>query len=545
MRSFMFFFFFSSRRRHTSFSRDWSSDVCSSDLAALCAVEDPAQRLRRALVEAVLTLRGELLCDSDQLVRRVVRKRDLPREARMQARVRLEEAAHQRRIAGDDHDEAVAMILHALQQRLDRLRAEVLPSGVAARERVRLVDEEHAVERALDRAVRLDRRRADVLTDEPRAVHLDEMAPLEQSHRAVHLREQARDRRLARARIAEEDEVLTRRDFSEPVLLPARLHLEERDQRAHLLLHRVEPDQRVELGLKIVERALLLLPRHAELIRKIVADGLADALAERAQRVGGVVERVAAHAGTLSTTDRSEGLSLGHGGPGHVRRTVPEARRARTGSHGTRTSAPRTSPRRSLASASFACSSGNTSTCVRTGTRGASARNSSPSRRVRFATERSTRSPQSNSYGNDGMSLMWIPAHTTVPPFATAASAAGTSSPAGAKMIAASSSSGGLPAPAHSAPSSRANACASTSRSRVTANTRRPSCRATCATMCAAAPKPYSPTRSAAPATRSDLYPISPAQSRGAACTSSKPSGMGKQKRSSATVHSAYPPSMS
>src|SRR5690606_40516696 len=26
------FFFFSSRRRHTSFSRDWSSDVCSSDL---------------------------------------------------------------------------------------------------------------------------------------------------------------------------------------------------------------------------------------------------------------------------------------------------------------------------------------------------------------------------------------------------------------------------------------------------------------------------------------------------------------------------------
>src|SRR5690606_39338447 len=26
-------FCFSSRRRHTSFSRDWSSDVCSSDLA--------------------------------------------------------------------------------------------------------------------------------------------------------------------------------------------------------------------------------------------------------------------------------------------------------------------------------------------------------------------------------------------------------------------------------------------------------------------------------------------------------------------------------
>src|SRR6266487_4116708 len=29
----MFFFFFSSRRRHTRWTSDWSSDVCSSDLA--------------------------------------------------------------------------------------------------------------------------------------------------------------------------------------------------------------------------------------------------------------------------------------------------------------------------------------------------------------------------------------------------------------------------------------------------------------------------------------------------------------------------------
>src|SRR6266436_7551656 len=31
-----FFFFFSSRRRHTRCSRDWSSDVCSSDLLPGC-----------------------------------------------------------------------------------------------------------------------------------------------------------------------------------------------------------------------------------------------------------------------------------------------------------------------------------------------------------------------------------------------------------------------------------------------------------------------------------------------------------------------------
>src|SRR3990172_10816043 len=39
------FFFFSSRRRHTSCSRDWSSDVCSSDLAfALAYARFPGQR---------------------------------------------------------------------------------------------------------------------------------------------------------------------------------------------------------------------------------------------------------------------------------------------------------------------------------------------------------------------------------------------------------------------------------------------------------------------------------------------------------------------
>src|SRR5690606_18750534 len=33
------FFFFSSRRRHTRFSRDWSSDVCSSDLERIVREE--------------------------------------------------------------------------------------------------------------------------------------------------------------------------------------------------------------------------------------------------------------------------------------------------------------------------------------------------------------------------------------------------------------------------------------------------------------------------------------------------------------------------
>src|SRR5687768_18038543 len=39
---FFFFFFFSSRRRHTRCSRDWSSDVCSSDLPRLPPTHAPS-----------------------------------------------------------------------------------------------------------------------------------------------------------------------------------------------------------------------------------------------------------------------------------------------------------------------------------------------------------------------------------------------------------------------------------------------------------------------------------------------------------------------
>src|SRR5690606_39842365 len=69
-------FFFSSRRRHTRFSRDWSSDVCSSDLERpvapsddfadkpirICAFYSPGhdyarvlERLHRAYPEAHVT----------------------------------------------------------------------------------------------------------------------------------------------------------------------------------------------------------------------------------------------------------------------------------------------------------------------------------------------------------------------------------------------------------------------------------------------------------------------------------------------------------
>src|SRR3712207_8724162 len=43
-------FFFSSRRRHTRYWRDWSSDVCSSDLKQSFTIRRPSSLTRRCCV---------------------------------------------------------------------------------------------------------------------------------------------------------------------------------------------------------------------------------------------------------------------------------------------------------------------------------------------------------------------------------------------------------------------------------------------------------------------------------------------------------------
>src|SRR6266496_6098952 len=49
-----FFFFFSSRRRHTRSLRDWSSDVCSSDLEFVAMAARQGKRLRELIEDLLL-----------------------------------------------------------------------------------------------------------------------------------------------------------------------------------------------------------------------------------------------------------------------------------------------------------------------------------------------------------------------------------------------------------------------------------------------------------------------------------------------------------
>src|SRR5256886_11421125 len=86
-----YFFFFSSRRRHTRFDCDWSSDVCSSDLAgrlpgvavsldSIVPATPDAERLIAQANAAVLS--GTMSENTKQVIRRQISDISDPLQAR-------------------------------------------------------------------------------------------------------------------------------------------------------------------------------------------------------------------------------------------------------------------------------------------------------------------------------------------------------------------------------------------------------------------------------------------------------------------------------
>ena len=114
--------------------------------------EQVSEPLGHALGELDLGGRGHALEYLDQLGRRVVREVDVVGEPAAQSRVRVDEPLHLLRVAGGDDRQVVAVVLHQLDQLGDRLGPE-LPAALH-RQRVRLVDEQDATDRLLDRGLR-------------------------------------------------------------------------------------------------------------------------------------------------------------------------------------------------------------------------------------------------------------------------------------------------------------------------------------------------------------------------------------------------------
>src|SRR5258707_6501582 len=84
------FFFFSSRRRHTRYWRDWSSDVCSSDLEA--ALE------RLVLLDVLAILVQRRGADAAQLAARQRRLEHVGRVLRALGGAGSDERSEERRV---------------------------------------------------------------------------------------------------------------------------------------------------------------------------------------------------------------------------------------------------------------------------------------------------------------------------------------------------------------------------------------------------------------------------------------------------------------
>src|SRR5438105_9042846 len=110
-----FFFFFSSRRRHTRSTRDWSSDVCSSDLSgnrgAQSAVSSPGRGTRWTSVPrrseehtSELQSRVDLVCRL-LLEKKKKKKRDKKETKKCEKKIveKKNESTHRQRKRYIDH----------------------------------------------------------------------------------------------------------------------------------------------------------------------------------------------------------------------------------------------------------------------------------------------------------------------------------------------------------------------------------------------------------------------------------------------------------
>jgi hypothetical protein len=116
-----------------------------------------------------------LVGDAQQFAVGVVRKLDVVCDAGAEPGIAREELVHAVGVAGHDHHQIVAVVLHHLQQDLDGLLP-VIALVVGLVEVIGLVDEQHPAHRLLQHFLGLGRGVADILADQVVARHRHQMA---------------------------------------------------------------------------------------------------------------------------------------------------------------------------------------------------------------------------------------------------------------------------------------------------------------------------------------------------------------------------------
>ena len=191
--------------------------------------------------------------DPAQLDGRVVAKRDGPAETGGEAGIALQQALDGPRVAGQRHDEPLAVVFHAFEQGLDRLGAERVLAALG-HQAVGLVDEQDPVQGLVDLLVRLRAGLARVFGHQPGTVGLHEVSLGKNAHGAEDAADDPGHGGLAGTRIAAKHHVQAEGRFGQAGPLALLLDFQEVDQAADLLLDVVQPDQLVQLGQGLVDQ---------------------------------------------------------------------------------------------------------------------------------------------------------------------------------------------------------------------------------------------------------------------------------------------------
>ena len=202
--------------------------------------------------EAVVLLRQQQLGDREQFVCAVIGEIDVVRDARAHTRIAVEETVHLVLVAGEDHHQIVAIVLHHLQEDFDRFRA-VVALVLRLVEVIRFVDEEHTAHRLFQDLLGLGSSVADVLPDQIIARDGHDIGLADIAQTMENFRHSQRDGRLARPGVAGEAHVQRRGAGGEAQLLAQPIHQQQRGGFAYAGLDGLESDQ---LAVELVQDLL-------------------------------------------------------------------------------------------------------------------------------------------------------------------------------------------------------------------------------------------------------------------------------------------------
>ena len=133
------------------------------------------------------------------------------------------------------------MILHLLDQGINGLLPEwIVVAGRAGSKRIRLIDEQNAIQRRGNPRLGFQCRLADVTGDKSGPIRLDQMAVLQHPEITQDRTIKAGDDGLANARRSSEDHVQRNRRDRQPLVAPRRFNFQALYQGADLGLHRIQ-----------------------------------------------------------------------------------------------------------------------------------------------------------------------------------------------------------------------------------------------------------------------------------------------------------------